>query len=264
MKWWGRILLFTILLSGCSNLNLMPTPVDDGYEHYLWVGDDQLQTGPLDMQTLLLLELAGDSQFRRMHRAISPRFTLVSALNQEEFLQSTNLQIMDLVIIQAFGVQRDFSEENFKKNAKTWVDFFKKQGIQVVVFYPWSSAVDSVSEKERLDRMIHQLGWQEGLTIVPVGPAWQAALKIRPEMKLYASDGIHPSALGVYLSACVLYTSITGESPLDNPVYTSIGFDSPEEIVKVDGDTIQFLQEIAWETVNDYLQKDEFRVIIKR
>jgi len=108
------------------------------------------------------------------------------------------------------------------------------------------------------------LGWQEELTIVPVGPAWQAALNSRPDLELYASDGIHPSALGVYLSACVLYASITGESPLDNPVYTSIGFDDPEEIVKLDGDTIQFLQSIAWETVNDYLQKDEFRVIIKR
>ncbi len=264
MKWWGKFLIVTILLSGCSNLNVSPTPVDDGYEHFLWVGDDQLQTGPLDMQTLLLLELAGDSQILRMHRAISPRFTFVSSFDPEEFLQSTNLEIMDLVIIQAFGVQRDFSDEDFKKNAKTWVDFFKKQGIQVVVFYPWSSAVDSVFEKERLDRMIHQLGWQEDLTIVPIGPAWQAALKIRPDLKLYANDGIHPSALGVYLSACVLYASITGEPPLDNPVYTSIGFDNPDEIVKLDGDTIQFLQTIAWETVNDYLQKDEFRVIIKR
>lgn len=264
MKWFGCFLLFTILLSGCSNLNISPTPVDDGLEHFLWVGDDQLQTGPLDMQTLLLLELAGDSQTLRMHRAISPRFTFVSAFDQEEFLQSIDLQHMDVVIIQAFGVQRDFSDEEFKKNAKTWVDFFKSQDIQVVVFYPWSSAVDSITEKERLDRMVHQLGWQEDLTIVPVGPAWKAALNKRPDLELFASDGIHPSALGVYLSACVLYVSITGESPLDNPVYTSIGFDAPGEIVKLDGDTIQFLQMIAWETVNDYLQKGEFRVIIKR
>ena len=83
-------------------------------------------------------------------------------------------------------------------------------------------------------------------------------------MNLYASDGIHPSALGVYLSACVTYTSISAELPMDNPVYTSIGFDHPDEIVKLDSDTIRFLQSIAWETVNDYLQKDEFSVIIKR
>jgi hypothetical protein len=83
MKWWGSVLILMILFSGCSNLNLSPTPVDDGFEHFLWVGDDQLQTGPLDMQTLLLLELAGDSQSLRMYRAISPSFTFVSSFDQE-------------------------------------------------------------------------------------------------------------------------------------------------------------------------------------
>jgi hypothetical protein len=91
-----------------------------------------------------------------------------------------------------------------------------------------------------------------------------AAQEQRPGLRLHASDGIHPSAAGVYLSACVFYASITGESPMDNPVYTSKGFDHPEVIIKLDGDTVQFLQRIAWETVNEYLQKDEFQVIIKR
>jgi hypothetical protein len=264
MKGWGFFFLLTILLSGCNSLIPTPTAVNDGLEHILWVGDDQLQTGPLDMQTLLLLELAGDSQSIRMHRVISPRFTLASEFNQEEFLQSTDLGTKDLVIIQAFGVQRNFSDSDFEKSALTWIDFFKTQGKQIAVFYPWTTAVDSDGEVERLNRMIHLLGWQEDLTIIPVGPAWQSALKSRPDLQLYASDGIHPSAMGVYLSACVVYASISAESPMDNPVYTSIGYDNADEIVKLDGDTIRFLQTISWETVNDYLQKDEFRVIIKR
>ena len=264
MRGWGLFFLIAILLSACSPLILTPTAVDDGLEHILWVGDDQLQTGPLDMQTYLLMDLAGDSHSIRMHRVISPRFTLASEFNQEEFLQSTDLGIMDLVIIQAFGVQRNFSEADFEKSAQTWINFFTMQGKQMVVFYPWTTAVDSELEVERLNRMIHLLGWQEGLTIIPVEPAWQSALELRPDLKLYASDGIHPSALGVYLSACVMYASISAESPIDNPVYTSIGYDNSDEIVKLDDDTIQFLQTVAWETVNDYLQKDEFRVIIKR
>lgn len=264
MNRWLYFFLFSLLFSGCSPLVLTPTVVDDGLEHILWVGDDQLQTGPLDMQTLLLLELAGDSQSIRMQRAISPRFTLASELDQEELLQSVDLENQDLVIIQAFGVHRNFSDEDFARSARSWIKFFETQEKEVAVLYPWVSAVDSDIEIERLNRMIHLLGWQEDLIIIPVGPAWQAAKKIRPDLQLYASDGIHPSALGVYLSACVLYASFSAESPIDNPVYTSIGFDHPDEIVKLDGDTIRFLQTIAWETVNDYLQKEEFRVIIKR
>lgn len=264
MKYVGFVFLFCMLLSACSPLTFTPTPVNDGLEHILWVGDDQLQTGPLDLQTLLLLELAGDTQSIRMHRVISPRFTLASELDQEEFLQTVDLGTQDLVIIQAFGVQRNFSDDDFEKNARSWINFLKTQGKQVAVFYPWVTAVDLELEVERLNCIIHLLGWREDLTIIPVGPAWQTAIKLRPDLNLYASDGIHPSALGVYLSACVTYTSISAELPMDNPVYTSIGFDHPDEIVKLDSDTIRFLQSIAWETVNDYLQKDEFSVIIKR
>lgn len=264
MKYWGLFFLLTILFSGCSTLIPTPTVVDGGLEHILWVGDDQLQTGPLDMQTYLLMDLAVDSQSIRMHRVVSPRFTLASEFNREEFLQSTDLGTMDLVIIQAFGVQRNFSDADFEKNALTWVKFFKTRGTQIAVFYPWATAVDSEEDVERLNRMIHLLGWQEDLTIIPVGPAWESALILRPDLQLYASDGIHSSALGVYLSACVMYASISAESPMDNPVYTSIGYDRPDEIVKLDEETILFLQTVAWETVNDYLQKDEFRVIIKR
>jgi hypothetical protein len=264
MTRWGILILLSFLLSACNQLSLSPTPIEDGFEHLLWVGDDQLLTGPLDMQTLLLIELSGDSQTTRMHRVVSPRFTLSTNLNKEEFNQSINLEFIDFVFFQAFSIQRNFSDDEFKKNAETWIDFIRSEGKEIVVFYPWYSAVDSQEDMERLDRMVHEIAWQENLIIVPVGPAWMAAQEQRPGIKLYASDGIHPSAAGVYLSACVFYASITGDSPLDNPVYTSIGFDNPDEIIKLDGDTIQFLQRIAWEIVIEYLQKDEFKVIIKQ
>ena len=264
MTRWGIVLLFMILLSGCTQLSFTPTPIDDGFDHLLWVGNDQILTGPLDLQTLLLIELSGDSQTTRMHRAISPRFTLSTFINEKEFNQSINLESKDLVFIQAFSIQRNFSNVDYMQNAESWINFLHARGKEVVVFYPWFSAVDSQEDIERIDRLIHEIIWQEKLTMIPVGPAWMAAQEQRPGLRLHASDGIHPSAAGVYLSACVFYASITGESPMDNPVYTSKGFDHPEVIIKLDGDTVQFLQRIAWETVNEYLQKDEFQVIIKR
>jgi hypothetical protein len=242
---------------------MTPSVVDDGYEDLLWVGDDQILTGPLDMQTLLLLELAGEPHNFQMDRAVSPRFTMASSLNEYEFLEISDLAEVDSVIIQVFGIHRDFSEEDFDRSAYSWINFLRAQGKEVIVFYPWFSIVDPELEQERLDQMIHKVVWQENLVMIPVGPAWRAALKERPNIQLHASDGIHPSALGVYLSACVFYASLTGESPMDNPVYTSIGYDLPGDIVKLDGDTLEFLQTIAWETINEYRQKDEFRVMIK-
>lgn len=251
------------LLVACNPITPIPTVVDNGVEDILWIGDDQILTGPLDMQTLLLIEVAGDAQSFHMEHAINPRYTLASISTESNLQPFSDLSDKDTVIIQAFGIQRDFTQAAFEERASSWIQLMQKQEKKLVVFYPWFTVVDTESNKKSLDEMIHKFVWQKDLILVPVGPAWEAAQEARPDIQLYASDGIHPSASGVYLTACVFYTSLTGESPLDNPVYTSIGYDSPDEIVELNGDTIEFLQRIAWETMNDYLQKGEFRVIIK-
>jgi len=257
------LIIAASMLVACNPVSPTAIAMDNGVEDVLWVGNDLIQTGPLDMQTLLLLELAGNTQNFRMERAINPRYTLSVNVNESNFSTVINISDQDIVIIQAFDIQRGFSEASFEESATSWIEVFQSQEKNTVVFYPWFTKVDVEADKEILDEMIHKFVWQQNITLVPVGPAWEAAMQARPDIQLYASDGIHPSALGVYLTACVFYASLTGESPMENPVYTAIGYDSPQEIIKLDGDTIEFLQGIAWETINDYLQKDEFRVIIK-
>ncbi len=49
--------------------------------------------------------------------------------------------------------------------------------------------------------------------VAPVGRAWDLALNRHPGLRLYASDGNHQSDVGAFLTACVLYAIITGDSP---------------------------------------------------
>ncbi|NJN14891.1 MAG: hypothetical protein HC822_00540 [Oscillochloris sp.] len=49
--------------------------------------------------------------------------------------------------------------------------------------------------------------------LVPVGSAWQAAVREYPQLQLWQSDGSHPSAQGTYLAACVFYAVLFQESP---------------------------------------------------
>jgi hypothetical protein len=55
-----------------------------------------------------------------------------------------------------------------------------------------------------------------GARVAPVGVIWQEALRQRPALPLWARDGMHPSRLGSYLVACVLYAALYGDSPLGN------------------------------------------------
>ena len=55
----------------------------------------------------------------------------------------------------------------------------------------------------------------EGL-FLPVAEAWLLAWRLDPDLQLYA-DGLHPSGLGAYLAAAVIYAKLLNASPANLP-----------------------------------------------
>jgi hypothetical protein len=49
--------------------------------------------------------------------------------------------------------------------------------------------------------------------VLPAGEAVRDALRRDPTLQLFAGDGFHPTALGSYLAALVIYARLTGHSP---------------------------------------------------
>jgi hypothetical protein len=66
----------------------------------------------------------------------------------------------------------------------------------------------------------------------------------QPELNLYAPDKRHPSLAGTYLATCVVFAALTGRSPGGNTYLATI-----------DPQTATFLQNVAWETVQEYYGK---------
>lgn len=56
----------------------------------------------------------------------------------------------------------------------------------------------------------------EGI-LLPAGDAWVAAWREQPSLRLYGPDGFHPTLLGSYLAALVIYGGLTGASPAGLP-----------------------------------------------
>jgi hypothetical protein len=82
------------------------------------------------------------------------------------------------------------------------------------------------------------------ILVIPVGIAFENAYMEKPMIQLRKDyDGTHPSLLGTYLAACVVFSSITNKSPQDIEYnyYGSIN-DTDKE----------FLQRIAHETVENF------------
>ncbi len=97
----------------------------------------------------------------------------------------------------------------------------------------------------RIEALHTEVGAEIGALVIPVGLAFEAALLRDPSLRLHnLQDHSHPSLLGTYLAAATVYASLYGRSPVGN---------SYDAWRAVDPAVARFLQEVAHETVEDYL-----------
>jgi hypothetical protein len=83
---------------------------------------------------------------------------------------------------------------------------------------------------------------------LPAGEAWLDAWTKDPQLQLYGPDGFHPSELGTYLAALVVYEGITGHDARSLPAQAVVAGRS----LSVPESTVRLLQGAAHETVAHY------------
>jgi hypothetical protein len=130
----------------------------------------------------------------------------------------------DVVVLQQGPSALPESAANLIQWAGTWADAIRALGATPALYMVWperarATAFDSVSTSYRVAAQ------RADAALYPVGDAWQAAWRRYPTLALYGPDDFHPSLLGSYLAALVLYRGITGRDPpsltaLDIPART--------------------------------------------
>ncbi len=119
----------------------------------------------------------------------------------------------------------------------------KAAGGQTVLYMTWARAPRIVPESLlfkmnlAVNNYYERHGAAVDATVAPAGRAWERVLRTS-NLTLHAPDGTHPSHLGTYLTACVLYIAITGQSP--------IGLSAGG--LNVDDAQRDLLQRAAWDT----------------
>lgn len=131
---------------------------------------------------------------------------------------------------------KDPFHEYVRKHSQTVV----KHGAKPALFMTWAYA-DKPDMTFQLAEQYTIAGNDNDALVIPAGLAFAKALGKNQEIVLYNRDKRHPSLLGTYLSACTIYASLYRKSPVGNPYHGGI-----------DAKTANLLQEVAWETVNDY------------
>jgi hypothetical protein len=150
----------------------------------------------------------------------------------------------DIVILQGQSTEPMESNkersDRFKEWARRYDQAIRESGAKTGFFMTWA-----YQEKPEMTKPLAEgylaIGNELGGYVVPVGLAFERALKARPELVLHHTDKQHPSLAGTYLGACTFYAALFGKSP-EGIAYTA----------GLEKDTAAFLQGIAWETAKAF------------
>ncbi|HKU07376.1 MAG TPA: hypothetical protein VJR30_15005 [Bradyrhizobium sp.] len=131
----------------------------------------------------------------------------------------------------------------FAEYAKKDADIVRAKGTKPVFFMSWAYA-DKPEMTAQLAEAYTVAGNANNALVIPAGLAFARSVSKQPGLNLYVADKRHPSLAGTYLAASVVFAALTGKSPVGNSY-----------VAGLDASIAKGLQEIAWETVQDYYGK---------
>jgi len=128
----------------------------------------------------------------------------------------------------------------FHEYAKKHSDTVIKHGARPVFLMTWAYK-DKPEMTAQLAEEYTIAGNNNDALVIPAGLAFAKAIGKRPELEFYQLDKRHPTLIGTFLAASTAYASIYKKSPVGNSY-----------VGGVDPKTANFLQSVAWETVQEY------------
>jgi hypothetical protein len=152
----------------------------------------------------------------------------------------------DIVILQEQSMTPISQPDSFYTYGHLLCEYIKENDAKPYLFLTW--ARENVPQYQKdLNKAYGKLSKNNDAKLIPVGPIWEMAKKIRPNVGLFNADGSHPSKLGTFISACIFTKTLTGEMPNNLPRYytTRDIMEETVELMYLDNLDIIFCQKIA-------------------
>lgn len=158
------------------------------------------------------------------------------------------------------GKPRVVHPEGFFRYARLFGQEIHKTRAKIVLYLTWARRDAPPEDQAMLNHAYAEMARELGATLAPVGLAWQAVRKERPDLDLYYEDGSHPSPAGSYLAAAVLHATLLGRNPLGLPgrlegpsVNLDTGQVAPARVTlaELPAEKALVLQRAAWQAHED-------------
>ena len=172
--------------------------------------------------------------------------------NFKHLLESKNLGVnesFDLLILQG-GSAEPLSKNSrviFKNTVKEVNEIAKGYGTKLALYMTHAYVAPDKRYEANMINKISSLyinaAKKNNVKVIPVGIGFENAYKENPNIQLHNLDGTHPSLLGTYLAACIVYGVLYDDSPVGID-YNYFGKVSDQDRI--------FIQKIAYETITNF------------
>ena len=143
----------------------------------------------------------------------------------------------DCVVLQEQSTLPVKNANRTHENVRLFHDVIRDAGSQTVLYMTWARQ-HSPENQQAISDAYTSIGKELGAIVVPVGTAWQRFLSRHDQPVLFDKDGSHPSLAGSYLAACVFYTTLFGDSPVEINI----------DVLGLDGKARAMIQKAAWQS----------------
>ncbi len=130
------------------------------------------------------------------------------------------------IILQAQKVSSSQSMLYPTKAAESWVELVKAELFATPIMFPEHPQKGNVIEAKYIHNIHLGIAGRTPACVAPIGLAWDLAFELYPSLLLHQDDGNHANIKGVFLTAMVLYQTISGESAENLSYIESIEVDS--------------------------------------
>jgi hypothetical protein len=138
-------------------------------------------------------------------------------------LQRLRNEQWSIVVLQQGPSALEESRINLREWTAKFAELIRAAGGQPALYAVWPEKARSF-DFPRVSQSYRLAAADVGGLFFPAGDAWLAAWRRDPALALYSADDFHPSTIGSYLAALVIYRVIWGELP-PRSVGSELGLD---------------------------------------
>lgn len=175
----------------------------------LFIGNSLTYNNDLPAIVAALAEASKQKRF--VHKTIAfPNFSLEDHWQQGDAVKAIAKGKWDVVVLQQGPSGLPESRAMLLDYTRRFAEKIRAGGARPALYQVWPSATRFNDFPRVLESYKLAAEAVDGL-LLPVGTAWQAAWKREAKLALYAEDQFHPSVLGSYLAALVMYEKFFGK-----------------------------------------------------